>query len=252
MILLLLAGFALTASPFTSLTAQTQLSSIPAIEELTGGEFAAAVIDLETEEILASTGSGSFPLDDPDLFMLAYVVELFQNNSLSPDTLVGRDETVTDRFRRAFHGNREAAGRAMWAVGLESLSAWTAASGMGDTELHDIQLLWSGAPATEPSVSSIQDVAKALQIIHSGMDIPAITEILDNPDMGDGQASSVGSGWELFGWVDSGPDHKTFALITESPDGRALGLILLCSDLCCEEKGDLAMMLLWDTAVQLL
>jgi hypothetical protein len=250
MIHLLIAGFALTASPLTTLSVQTQLSSIPAIDKLAGGEFAAAVIDLNTGNVLASTGSGSFPLDDPDLFMLAYTVELMQNNVISPDTIVGRDETMTDRFRRAFDGNREAAGRAMWAVGLESLSAWVDANGMEDTELHDVQLQWAGAPETSPSMSTRQDVARALQIIHTGIYMPAVIEILENPDMGEGQASSIAENCDLYGWVDSGANHKTFVLIAISPEGRELGLVLLSKDLCCEEKGDLAMMLLWKAAQQ--
>ena len=251
MIHVFLAFFVLSASPLTTLTVQTQLSSIPAIEELSGGEFAATVIDLQTGEVLTSTGSGSYPIDDPDIFMLAYVVELMKENIVSPDTIVGRDETVAERFRRAFHGNREAAGRAMWAVGLESLSAWVAANGMTDTELHDIQLLWAGAPETDPTMSSTEDVARALQIIHSGMGMPAVKDIIENPDMGEGQASSIAEGWDLYGWVDSGENHKSFVLITISPEGRELGLILLSADLCCEEKGDLAMMLLWEAASQL-
>lgn len=251
MLHILLALFAITASPLTTLTVQTQLSSIPAIEELQGGEFAASVVDLQTGEVLLSTGSGLFPVDDPDIFMLAYVVELMRENIVSPDTIVGRDETVIQRLVRTFHGNREAAGRAMWAVGLESLSAWVAANGMTDTELHDIQLLWAGAPETDPTMSSTGDIAGALQIIHSGMNMPAVKEIIENPNMGDGQASSVAEGWDLYGWVDSGVDHKTFVLIAISPEGRELGFILLSDDLCCEEKGDLAMMLLWQAASQL-
>ena len=182
--------------------------------------------------------------------MLAYTVELIQNNCFSPDTLVGRDETITDRFRRAFGGNREAAGRAMWIVGLESLSAWAVASGMEDTDLHDVQLQWAGAPETAPSISSAPDIAQALRIIHSGMDIPEIVEIMENPDMGEGQASSVGEGCDLYGWVDTGQSHKTFALIAISSDGRERGLVLLSKDLCCDEKADLAMMLLWEAALQ--
>ncbi len=251
MLNLLLSGFLVTAFPFSALSIQTGLSSIPAIEELHGGEFGAAIIDLETGDVLASTGSGSFPLDDPDLFMLAYTVELMQNNGISPDTIVGRNETMAERFRRAFNGNREAAGRAMWTVGLESLSAWVAVNGMEDTELHDIQLQWEGAPRTDPSMSSWKDVAHALRIIYSGMNMPSVVEIVDNPDMGEGPASKVAEGWDLYGWVDAGEHHKTFALIALSPEGRKLGLILLDNNLCCQGKGDLAMMLLWQTAMQL-
>ncbi|RKZ07530.1 hypothetical protein DRQ25_11370 [Candidatus Fermentibacteria bacterium] len=108
-------------------------------------------------------------------------------------------------------------------------------------------------PAESESVPSCTaaDVAIALQVIHSGMETPEVIELLEKPDMGDGQASSIAEGWDLYGWVDSGVDHKTFILIAISPEGRELGFILLSDDLCCEEKGDLAMMLLWQAASQL-
>ena len=107
-----------------------------------------------------------------------------------------------------------------------------------------------GEAESVPSCTAA-DVAVALQIIHSGIDTPEVIELLKNPDMGDGQASSIAEGWDLYGWVDSGVDHKTFVLIAVSPEGRELGFILLCDDLCCEEKGDLAMMLLWQAAARL-
>ena len=222
--------------------------AIPSIDELPGGEFAAAVMDMETGEVLASTGSGVFPLDDPDIFMLAYVVEMMQEGIITPETLVGRDETVADRMRMALSGNREAAGRAMWTVGLETLSAWVAEAGMGNTELHDVQLLWPGAPETDPSLSTLQDVLAALRVIYSGIDMTAVRFIIEDPEMGEGQASDVGEGCDLYGWVDAGAAHKTFILIARQPSGRDLGLVLLSDELCCEEKGDLAMMLLWQEA----
>ncbi|MCD4848499.1 MAG: hypothetical protein K8R76_09920 [Candidatus Aegiribacteria sp.] len=228
-----------------------QTASISDIENLSGGNFGAAVIDLNTGDILASSGRGVFPVDDPDIFMLAYSVELMLEGKLDPDTLVGRNITIADEFWRAFHDCRESAARAMWAVGLESISSWVASKGMNDTELHDIQLQWEDAPATNPSLSSLDDITQALQIIHSGMDIPAVPEIMENPDMGDGQASSVGQGWDLYGWVDSGQDHKTYVLIAIAPDGRERGLVLLSKDLCCEGKGELAMMLLWQASLGL-
>ena len=101
------------------------------------------------------------------------------------------------------------------------------------------------------SSCTAEDVARALQIIHSGMNMSVVMEVLENPDMGEGQASSIAEGWDLYGWVDSGENHKSFVLIAISPDGRELGFILLSDDLCCEEKGDLAMMLLWEAASQL-
>jgi len=133
----------------------------------------------------------------------------------------------------------------MWALGLETLSAWAAGRGFSDTELHDVQLEWEGAPETAPSMTSLADLTVALEIIASGMDIPAVREIMADPDLGDGQAASVGAGWDTYGWVDVGPDHKTFLLIAESDGGERVGLVLLTDDLCCEEKADLALMLLW-------
>jgi hypothetical protein len=78
------------------------------------------------------------------------------------------------------------------------------------------------------------------------MDIPAVGEIMEAPEMGDAQASTVAEGWDLYGWVDSGSQHKTFMLIARHPDGTDIGLILLSKDLCCEEKADLALMLMWE------
>ncbi|MCK4670905.1 MAG: hypothetical protein KAT47_00080 [Candidatus Aegiribacteria sp.] len=226
-----------------------QTASISDIENLSGGNFGAAVIDLNTGDILASSGSGIFPVDDPDIFMLAFAIELMLEGKLDPDTLVGRNITIADEFSRAFHDCRESAARAMWTVGLESVSSWVASKGMNDTELHDIQLEWEGAPVASPSLSSLEDVTQALRIIHSGMDIPAVPEIMEDPDMGEGQALSVGQGWDLYGWVDTGQDHKTYVLIAIAPDGRERGLVLISKDLCCEEKGDLAMMLLWQASL---
>ena len=107
-----------------------------------------------------------------------------------------------------------------------------------------------GEAESVPSCTAV-DVAAALQVIHSGMDTPEVIELLEKPDMGDGQASSIAEGWDLYGWVDSGENHKSFVIIAISPEGRELGFILLSDDLCCEEKGDLAMMLLWQAASQL-
>ncbi|OPL19741.1 MAG: hypothetical protein AVO35_01840 [Candidatus Aegiribacteria sp. MLS_C] len=71
------------------------------------------------------------------------------------------------------------------------------------------------------------------------------------PDLGDGQAAEVAPGWELYGWVDAGEDHKTFALIARSPSGRDIALVLLNRRLCCPGKADLALMMLWRAAESL-
>jgi len=234
----------LSAAPV--IAAQTQISSIPSIEELQGGRFAAAAIDLETGGVLASTGNGSFPLDDPDLFILACTVDRLQNSITSLDSILRRDETPADRFWRVFHWNRDAPGRIMRTVCTESLSAWTETNGMNNTELHCFQPLTEGAAAVLPSMSTTDDVAKALHIIHSGLDINAVAAIIEEPDLGEGQASAVAEGWELYGWVDAGESHKTYALITLSPEGRAVGLIVMTDELCCMGKSDLALMLLWE------
>ena len=223
--------------------------SLSAIDDLEGGDFGAAVIDLNSGAVLASTGSGIYPINDPDVILLAYAVELMQEGVIRPDTIVGREETFSQMLSVAFQGNKEAAARAMWTIGLESLSSWAASKGFTDTELHDVQLEWEGAPETEPSLSSLDDVTEALMIIHNGMDMPAVREIMGEPDMGEAQASSVGEGWDLYGWVDTGSEHKTFLMIARSPEGIDLGLVVLTRDLCCEQKGDLAMMLLWEAAL---
>ncbi|NOQ21307.1 MAG: hypothetical protein GQ565_01480 [Candidatus Aegiribacteria sp.] len=199
---------------------QQLISSIPALEELPGIRFSALVIDLPSGNPVVLSGEGVFTFDIPEVFILAHAIDM-----MLVDTIVGGSPQE-----------------------IETVSSWIADAGMNDTHLvgtgsHD-------SPETISS-SSTEDVARALRIIHSGMDMPSVREILDNPDMGEGQASGVGAGWDLYGWADSGENHKTFALIAISPEGRELGFILLSDDLCCNEKGDLAMMLLWEAAQQL-
>lgn len=64
--------------------------------------------------------------------------------------------------------------------------------------------------------------------------------------MGEGQASEVGAGWELLGWIDTGISHKTFILIASQSGRNTLGFVLFADNLCCVEKADLAMGLLWE------
>jgi hypothetical protein len=219
--------------------------SLAAVDALEGGRFGAAVINLRTGSMLAATGNGVYPMDDPDPMLLAFAVELMKSGDLPPDSGFGRSSTIRNEFWWAFQRDKESAARLMWAIGLETLSAWAVNRGFSNTELHDVQLEWEGAPETAPSMTSLSDLSGALEIIASGMDIPAVREIMADPDLGDGQAASVGEGWDMYGWVDAGTAHKTFMLIAESDGGEMLGLVLLCDDLCCEEKADLALMLMW-------
>lgn len=131
--------------------------SIPAIDSLPGGEFTAAVVDLETGRILASTG--------------------------------------------------------------------------GDDAALDCALT-------------------VLSFIYCGVDIPAVRWMCSSPDLGEGQASSVAAGRDLYGLVEEGPEYRNFILIALSPSGRDLGLVLLSDELCCGGKADLALMLLWEEALR--
>ncbi|MCD4701133.1 MAG: hypothetical protein K8S24_04670 [Candidatus Aegiribacteria sp.] len=196
---------------------QRVINSIPVLEELPGIRFSALVIDLPSGSPIAVSGEGTFPFNIPEAFFLAYAIDMMRVDSITQGT----------------------------AQEIESVALWVNNSG-----LYGTHLVGTGSFESPETISSstAKDVARALQIIHSGMNMPAVMEILDNPDMGSGQASSIGEGWDLYGWVDSGEDHKTFALIAISPEGRELGFVLLSDDLCCEEKGDLAMMLLWEAA----
>lgn len=89
-----------------------------------------------------------------------------------------------------------------------------------------------------------------LGFIYSGVDIPAVRWICSRPDLGEGQAASVGEGWDLYGLVEEGPGYRNFILMALSPSGRDLGLVLLSEELCCGGKADLALMLLWQEALR--
>lgn len=195
------------------------IDSIPVLEELTGIRFSAVVIDLSSGNPIALSGNGVFPLDVPEVFYLACAVDMMLEDNFASGTLPE----------------------------IETVSSWIADAGMDDTYFFETGSI--GSQEVIPS-STAEDVVRALRIVHSGMNIPGVVEIIANPDMGEGQASFIEESCDLYGWVNSGTNHKTFVLIAMLPDGRELGFVLLSDDLCCEEKGDLAMMLLWQTAQQ--
>lgn len=197
MIFLMTAGLVITAS-------------ISSIEELHGGEFSASVVDLDTGEVLASTGSGAYPLACPDVFVLAHAVSVAAEGDESMEDLMNADPST--------------------------LSEWLEDQGMNDTHLTEEH---------ETPVSSAEDVAEALRIVYSGMGSPGVSLLMPEPDMGSGHASTVGLGWDLYGWSGSGEGFKTFVLMALSQQGRNLGLVLMSRGLCCQNKGDLAIMLLW-------
>ncbi|MCD4775083.1 MAG: hypothetical protein K8S15_03415 [Candidatus Aegiribacteria sp.] len=195
------------------------IDSIPVLEELPGIRFSTEVVDLSSGNPVILSGNGVFPIGVPEVFYLACAVDMMLEDNLASGTLPE----------------------------IETVSLWLAEAGMDDTHLFETGNV--GSPEAIPS-STAENVARALRIVHSGMDIPGVVEIIANPDMGEGQASFIEESCDLYGWVDSGANHKTFVLIAVLPDGRELGFILLSDDLCCEEKGDLAMRLLWQTAQQ--
>ncbi|MFO8184432.1 MAG: hypothetical protein R6U39_09695 [Candidatus Aegiribacteria sp.] len=90
----------------------------------------------------------------------------------------------------------------------------------------------------------------ALTVLGFIRSIPAARWMCSRPDLGEGQASSVGDGWDLYGLVEEGPDYRNFILMALSPSGRGLGLVLLSDELCCAGKADLALMLLWEEALR--
>ncbi len=119
------------------------------------------------------------------------------------------------------------------------LAGWLDARGMIDTQVDPE----SGLPVS----TSVSDAACALRLLFSGEE--GRRAIPGPLDLGEGQAASVGYGWELSGWVDTGAEHRSFVLAAVSPEGRELGLLLLTDDLCCPGKSDLALLLLWTAAM---
>ncbi|GEM_PF-4234476 len=131
-------------------------------DRLHGGEFAAAVLDMDSGEILLSVGEGEFPVGDGI----------------------------------PFPGDR-----------------------------HEISL--------EEAVDFL------VSAYSSSGDCP-----MPEPDMGE-RLSEISERGGLRGWTDTGDDYRNFVLVDES-GGR--GFVLLCKNLCCPGKGDLAFRLLWRTA----
>lgn len=90
----------------------------------------------------------------------------------------------------------------------------------------------------------------ALTVLGFIYSVPAVRWACSRPCLGEGQASSVGAGWDLYGLAEEGPEYRNFILVALSPSGRSLGLVLLSDELCCGGKADLALMLLWQEALR--
>lgn len=237
-------------------TTSTQFAEISSdIEDiigLEGGNFSVGLIDLATGESVSRSESGSVNLDDPNIFLLAYAVDEEGRAPLALDTLRGRNETLEDQFLSGFRGNTEAALRAMNFLGLENTQIWAENSGFINTDLSSVQLEWEGAPEENPSKSTADDVLEILQILYSNIGDPSVRRIMRNPSVDSEFYEALGTGTILYGLVDTGSDHKTYAIIAITAEGRELGLVVLADDLCCEGKGDLAFRMLCEAASELL
>jgi hypothetical protein len=210
------------------------LLSTPTIDGLQGGRFGAEVIDLDSGEILYSTGEGSYPLASSRFLLLAFaadvalgsgmpVSQLVMGGSASEGVLVGSLSDPVGTWRSSPLSRYS-----------DDYGAWL------DGKNIAMSPFYSGA--VEVSTGTVLEL---LRLIHDGIDDDVLSATASDPDMGSGHAAEVAAGWKLYGWVDSGEGRKSFILVVRSPQGRNLGLILLSDELCCQEKADLAMMLLW-------
>lgn len=237
--------FLMTTLPFFDLLPLQDhqgADGLAAIDSLAGGSFGAAVVDLSTGAVLVSTGSGQYPVDGPAVFLLAYAVDCFDESG-DPSGWNSGDTAFASRILREFQEDPEYTGGNLTSEDIGRIGDWIETGGFCDTEFGD--------PPSGRVFSSVEDVTSALLLVHSGRDIPAVSTVMSHPDLGAGQAASVGEGHALSGLVDSGDHHRTFMLIAEASSGRELGLVLLNRDLCCPGKGDLALMFLWNVAAGL-
>ena len=187
------------------------LSTIPSIDELQGGEFSAALTDLESGEIIAGTGSGTFPLTSPDVFVLACSADMLQRGG----TDVPREPD------------------------METLEAWATERGMTNTDFFPSEAVRCS--------TSAEDVARALVIIHSCNHLPFVRRALKGLALPE-RVGETARDWGMLGLTDSGVDHLAFALTAVSPRGEELAAVLLSRGLCCPGKAELALTLLLEAA----
>jgi len=87
-----------------------------------------------------------------------------------------------------------------------------------------------------------------VKLLHDAAGSPVVSRLLEDPYLGEGQASSVGDGFTLYGLVDQGEHHRSFFLFAVAEGYDPLGILLMNRDLCCPGKADLALMILWGQA----
>ncbi|MBD3277325.1 MAG: hypothetical protein GF388_03410 [Candidatus Aegiribacteria sp.] len=190
-----------------SLFVLMSFSSIPAIDELQGGDFSAVAMDIETGEFLLGTGSGTYPLASADVFFLAFNADMLQSGQID----VPREPD------------------------MEALEAWITEKGLMDTEFFPSEAVRCS--------TSAEDVARALVMINSGRHLPFVRRALKDFSIPE-RVEETFEGWGILGLADSGDDHLAFALIAVSPEENKMAAVLLSRSLCCPGKAELALTLL--------
>ena len=209
------------------------------LESIQGGEFGGAIIDLGSGEVIARTGEGLYPLESLRPVLTAYAASVMAGG-VEPFLPTDEDSSLATRILS--HPFLDGAPGDIQLSPQDSLlvSDWM------ELMAFDVSL-WSDSAGGEILVS-LDDAIIIAESMHAGLGNNAIHGLLEEPELGEGQASSVGEGFPLFGIIDQGTDHRSFFLLSLSGDESHLGLVLLNRDLCCPGKADLALMLMWTSS----
>ncbi len=213
---------------------------------MSGGHFGIAVRDFSTGAGFVKTEGGTFDIGSPELILAAMAIDLDRTGRVPLDTLSSRHETLADQLIMAREGDLEATMRIGERMDDVGVAEWLARKGLSSTTYSGTQLLWPGAPAVDPNISTPADCMELLAVLESRLDDPDVRRLARNPftrtPLEDLQTGSS----PIYGFSSRGEGGRCRAAVVALTAGRMLGIVVLADQLSNPDLADMAFRMVWE------
>ncbi|NLP06381.1 hypothetical protein GX411_10590 [Candidatus Fermentibacteria bacterium] len=211
-----------------------------------GGHFGIAVRDFSTGRGFVKTEGGTFDIGSPELILAAMAIDLDAAGTVPLDTLSSRHETLADQVIMAREGDLEATMRIGERMDDAGIAEWLSRKGLSSTTYSGTQLLWPGAPAIDPNISTPADCMELLAIVEGRLDDPDVRRLARNPftrtPLEDLQTGSA----PIYGFSSRGEGGRCRAAVVALSAGRTIGIVVLADQLSNPDLADMAFRMVWE------
>lgn len=213
---------------------------------MSGGHFGIAVRDFSSGRGFVKTEGGTFDMGSPELILAAMAIDLDAAGTVPLDTLSSRHETLADQVIMAREGDLEATMRIGERMGDVGIAEWLARKGLSSTIYSGTQLLWPGAPAVEPNITTPADCMELLEILEGRLDDPDVRRLARNPftrtPLEDLQTGSA----PIYGFSSRGEGGRCRVAVVSLGAGRTVGIVVLADQLSNPDLADMAFRMVWE------